>query len=386
LVAPTFSATASVEKLTTAENLLGGIDVAAIVGSRPDLFGPALKTEPTVWTPTELATAKNNAYRSLIVPPPAVAATSEYPNGNINTEDDSGIAASRAYNKSGLVIQIASNNKVTITKIENGTTTDVTADYSGITSTTSNFYDEREKKVIKVNTIDIEKLGDKLTEDYPTFNGMLYVNLQNSSSITPAAIKIINGSDLPILNTGPTSDTIKGFSISTNGGIYLQGSFNNGTTITNSDGTTRAIPAMLMGDSITIISANYKDSAVSRPLTARVAKLTDEEISAGGMTINAGLLTGNVASSGSIGKSSGGAQNLIRYLEDWTGININFDGSIGCLFQSTQYTASFPGPGTVYNPPLNRVFSFDENLQSYPPPGNPTTTEFSRGTFITWDI
>ena len=216
--------------------------------------------------------------------------------------------------------------------------------------------------------------------DYPTFNGMLYVNLQNSSSASPAAIKITNAATLPVLNTGPTSETIKGLSIATNGGIYVQGSFN--TTPVN--GTQRKIPAMLMGDAITVLSSNYNDASATRPLTARVARISDAERAAGGMTINAGLLTGNVAASGPNGTSSGGAQNLVRYQEDWTGENVNFNGSIGRLFQSTQFIQPFTGPGKIYNQPLNRVFVFDESLQSYPPPGNPTTTDFSRGTFLTW--
>ncbi len=383
LVAPTFSATGTTEKLPVAENLLGGIDSNAVVLSRPDLFGPPLKDNPNNWTPAELEQAKNNAYRSLIVPPPSAAGASEYPNANINTPDDPGISVSRAYNKSGLIIQVASNNSVSITKIGDGKAADVTSTYSGVVSATFNDWDEREGKLVKVNIIDMDVLGKKILADYPTFNGMLYVNLQNSSSTSPAAIKITNAGTLPILNTGPTTETIKGLSIATNGGIYVQGSFN-ATLITNPDGTTRAIPAMLMGDSITVLSSNYHQSNATRPLIARVARLTAAEIAAGGMTINAGLLTGNVASSGAIGKSSGGAQNLVRYQEDWTGKNVYFGGSIGRLFQSTQFTRPFTGPGVVYIQPLNRVFNFDSNMQTYPPPGNPTTSTFSRGTFLTW--
>jgi len=71
--APTFSSgdpDSQLETLDEPENLLGGIDVTAAAVGRPDLFGPAGRTDPTVWTAAELAQAENNVYRSLIVPPP----------------------------------------------------------------------------------------------------------------------------------------------------------------------------------------------------------------------------------------------------------------------------------------------------------------------------
>jgi hypothetical protein len=380
LVAPTFSPTGTTEKLQAPENLFNGVDATAVALARPDLFGPQLRDDSAVWTPAELEKAKNNVYRSLIAPPPSVASLSELPNGNSETPDDPGISAARAYNKSGLIIQVSSNNAVIISKVEGGVTTNVTSTYKDFVSKTANAWDEREGKLVKVNTINLGALGTKIMVDYPTFNGLLYVNLQNSTSASPAAIKITNAATLPVLNTGPTTETIKGLSIATNGGIYIQGSFNT----TAIPGTKRNIPAMLMGDAITVLSSKYNDANAHRPLTARVAKMSDAESAAGGMTINAGLLTGNVAASGPIGKSSGGAQNLVRYQEDWTDKNVNFNGSIGRLFQSTQFTQPFTGPGEIYNQPSNRVFTFDANMQSYPPPGNPTTTAFSRGTFLTW--
>ena len=381
LVAPTFGPSGALEQLTTPENLISGLDAAAVAVGRPDLFGPSGRTDPSVWSTAELSTAENNVYRSLIVPPPAVAATTEYPNGSVSTVDDTVINALRAYSKAGLIITVSPTNTVSISKVVSGVATDVTSSFAPVTAATTNSYDEREGKTIKVTAIDVGALKTKIESSYTDFNGALYVNLQNSSSAAPAAVKLTNATSLPVVNAGGTTDTIKGFSVSTNGGLYVQGSYNT-TAITNPDGTTRAIPAMLTADSITVLSSNYVDSAVSRPLTSRVASLSAAEIAAGGVAINSGLLTGNVASSAA--KSSGGAQNLIRYQENWGGKSINYLGSIGRLFQSTQYTAPFTGPGTVYLQPASRVFSFDTNMQRHSPPGTPTTTDFSRGSFFTW--
>jgi hypothetical protein len=381
IVKPTYTKDATIELLERPENLISGIDANAIANSRPDLFGPALNIDTITWTDAERAKAQNNVYRSIIVPPPAVSASSEYPNASVTTADDPGIATCRAYTKSGLIIRIASNNTVNVSQVIDGVTTDVTSQFKAAISDTSQFYDEREGKVVQVNAIDMGKLNTALQTYYPSFNGVLYVNLQNSSPTKPAAIKITNATNLlPATANAP----IVGLSVATNGGLYIQGSFNT-TPLPNSDANDpHYMPTMLMADTITVLSTNYTDSNKTRTLSARVASLSDAETSAGGMTINAGLLTGNTASTGAIGTSSGGAQNLVRYQENWANQNITFNGSLGCLFQSTQFTQPFSGPGKIYQPPANRDFVYDYNLQNNPPPGNPTFTAFSRGTIFTW--
>ena len=178
----------------------------------------------------------------------------------------------------------------------------------------------------------------------------------------------------------PTTGT--GFSVATNGGLYLQGNYNtsgltdsSGHAVNDSEGNQRAVPSMLLADALTVVSSGKVDSTTSLPLTSRVA--TDTVL-----TVNAGLLTGNRASNTS--GSSGGAQNLVRYVENWNGKTINYNGSVGRLFDSTTYVAPYAGAvGTVYMPPT-RNFTFDSNIPLHPPPGNPTTTAFGRGDFFTW--
>jgi hypothetical protein len=108
----------------------------------------------------------------------------------------------------------------------------------------------------------------------------------------------------------------------------------------------------------------------------------DPGFAANTMRVNAGIVTGNYATTAT--SSSGGAQNLVRFMEDWTGTNVNFKGSEGRLFTSTQYTGMFKNTnGVVYKQPT-RSFDFDSNIPVHPPPGNPTTTAFGRGDFFTW--
>ncbi len=396
------STSSQVETQTSPENLLGGIDAAAEAKTRPDLFAPAgAGLDPTAWTAAQEAAAENNVYRSLIVPPPSAASSAEYPNGSTATADDDVINVRRAYTRADLVVTVGSTGAVTVATVVNGVPTDVTAQFATVipnigTSASTALYDEREGKNVNVTTIDVGALNTVIstmrTAGTFNFQGLLYVNLKNSSQASPAAVKLINAGTVPSVPLNTTTQAGgTGFSVATNGGMYVQGSYNtsllkdtSGNPIIGADGVTdRQVPSMLMADAITVLSSNWVDHSATTPLSSRVASLSAGEVSNGNtMAVNAGLVTGNYASTGS--SSSGGAQNLVRFMEDWSAKNVNFLGSEGRLFASTQYTAQFTGAaGTVYNQPA-RTFNFDQNIPTHPPPGNPTTTAFGRGDFFTW--
>lgn len=413
LIAPTFGSdtdqvvakASQVEEMDAPENLIGGIDAAGAAANHPELFAPpdAASINPSDWTAEQKRKAENNVYRSVIVPPPAESTTNEYPNlastSLADTADDPVLSAQRAYNKAGLIITVPETGTATVTYInENGVKTDVTSSFPTAILGTTDLYDEREGKTVKTTTIDVAALKANI-ETFEAanpaankFNGLLYVNLKSSSSAAPAAARLKNGSSLPNADDG-------GFSVVTNGGIYVQGSYNTVSTLTNEDGEARNVPAMLIGDAITVLSTDFVDSATTRPVSDRAAHLSVAEdpdgptgdVHKGTVTINAGLLTGNTASSGTSSYSSGGVQNLIRYMEDWSNENINYLGSVGQLFESAHMTSPFrtmrnpSDPNSkIYMPPSGRTFTFDENMQKYKPPGNPMTTEFDRGTIFTW--
>jgi hypothetical protein len=399
------SSSSQVERMDEPENLLGGIDAAAEARNRPDLFGPQDATDPTVWTEAQLAEAENNVYRSLIVPPPASATAAEYPNADPMTTDDNVISVRRAYSRADLMITVDTDGSVSVTKVVDGVSTNVTSQFGDVITAPSNMYDEREGKQVAMTKLDVGALKAKLDTarakpvgdaQHFDFQGLLYINLKGSSKTTPAGIKLTNATSIPYNST-----TGAGFSVSTNGGLYVQGSYNTtplkdsgGSPIIGDDGQPRAVPAMLIGDALTLLSSNWVDPTTSLPLSSRVASLSSDETAAqtdssvqtphgvNTSIVNAGLLTGNVASN--LSGASGGAQNLVRYLEDWSGKNVNFNGSLGRLFNSTNLVGPYAGgAGVVYNPP-SRTFSFDTNIPTHPPPGNPTTTAFGRGDFFTW--
>ena len=52
-----------------------------------------------------------------------------------------------------------------------------------------------------------------------------------------------------------------------------------------------------------------------------------------------------------MGNYSGGVENYLRLLENWSGLNLYYNGSMVEMFHSQIGNAPWPGTGTVYNPP-----------------------------------
>ena len=351
------------ETLSEPENLLGGSDALELIGRRPDLFA---STGPNASDAASL----NNVYRSLIVPPPSE--TTEYPNYDASQGDDPSISVQRIYNRAGLIVTVNTDNTFSITKVDpvTHTTSDVKANYAGVVTGTTSMYDQREAKNVSVTSIDVGALATALGTQYRDFNGVLYVNVKGSTSTTPRAVRLTNAATVP---AGPSSTVSngKGFSVATNGGLYVKGDYNT-TTPAMSDGSTN--PALLMADAVTLLSNAWDDTKANQPIATRISSTST--------TLNAGILTGNTSATTTT--PSGGAQNLIRYLEDWTGKDVVINGSIGRLFDSQSFTSAYQQPGNVYLIPNSRNFVFDSALQNHPPAGSPTTTAFSRGTFFIW--
>jgi hypothetical protein len=132
-----------------------------------------------------------------------------------------------------------------------------------------------------------------------------------------------------------------------------------------------------MADAVTVLSTAWTDSAVSTAITSRVA-------ASGLTTIAAGILTGATSATGT--SASGGAQNLVRFLEDWytPSAAVRFYGSIGRLFDSTHMIRPFKTGTGVYVQPALRTFAFNNSLKTQTTPGAPQITGFSRGGFFTW--
>ena len=95
----------------------------------------------------------------------------------------------------------------------------------------------------------------------------------------------------------------------------------------------------------------------------------------GNMTVNVAIAAGHVNSGG--GNYSGGAENLIRYLEDWGGRQVTWRGSLVCLWESEQATGLFNNSYFV-RPQTDYKFDTDLEDPLNTPPGTPLARSYRR--------
>ncbi|MGH7276455.1 MAG: hypothetical protein ACREIY_05445, partial [Candidatus Rokuibacteriota bacterium] len=179
-------------------------------------------------------------------------------------------------------------------------------------------------------------------------NGVLYVAGTNLA--TNPAVRLVNGSQLPS----------QGLTLVSQNPVYVLGNYN----------TVGKVPASVMGDAITIqsnswLSGSY-DTKGSEVKANRPASTT---------TVNAAFALGPAVES-TMGNGNGQLENVIRFLEDWTGQTFNYSGSIVSLWHSTQATGQWTG--TYYTPPT-RNWSYDSLFSTTPPPGTPQGIFMSKG-------
>jgi hypothetical protein len=326
---------------------------------------------PTPFTSSlSLPVGTNNspdAVRSILEVPPS----GEDPNSLVGQQ--------RFYNKADLVITVTSTNTLVETGEWNhfqtltpdlGSGTNAT--YSFIT-TNASFYDAREQKNTVTTDLDVGVLTNWMANAGASINNTLklatghkvnsvYVNDTRAVAGKMTVVRVKDGRYL-------TSD---GLTVATSEPLYVQGNFNAPTTTIASTNTSTTAPASLLGDSITVLSGNWSDANSSKGLSQRLALDT---------TVNAAFLAGIVQTTNSVGTKhySGGVENFPRFLEDWTGKALTYNGSMVVMFPSKYATNWWIDPGTYYNPP-NRDWAFDLNFLNVNrlPPGTPQVRKIIR--------
>ncbi len=286
-----------------------------------------------------------------------------------------------------VVSQTTYTPTVTEQMVTNVTTTYVSVTnyyYSYITNQT--FYDYREGKTVQAVQVDVAGLNAWLGnnsatggQQYQQINTLgstskghdinsiyVYNSAANDNSTLPA-VRLINGQQLP-------SD---GLTVATPLPLYVKGDYNtttDGSHYSKSLGdTVHTRPAALLGDAITILSANWNDN-YSSSLGVGSRNPVDT-------TINAATLEGIVPSDGR--NYSGGVENFLRLLENWSGRTLTYNGSIVVMFPS-QYATTPWSYGSYYTAP-NRQWGFDTNFQDSDklPPMTPQLKATVRGDYVT---
>ncbi len=229
--------------------------------------------------------------------------------------------------------------------IGGGTWTNVTSPLTaaGFMSETT-FYDKREGQDVTVIDVKIDSLK---TTAYMPSNGIIYCADSRSGL---HGMRLTDAQDIGLPMTVASLNP-----------VYTVGNIN----IVNKK------PMSIIADAVTVLSGNWSDDPV------RTTSSTVSDRPAMNTQVNFSVSAGHIATATAGGAYSGGAENLIRLLEDWSGQILTFQGSLTSLWQS-QIAAS-PWSDSYYVPPT-RNFSFDPDLYDFSnmPPGTPTVRAFIR--------
>jgi hypothetical protein len=175
--------------------------------------------------------------------------------------------------------------------------------------------------------------------------------------------RVPNGQQLPA----------SGLTVPTDLPLYVKGNFNAPDITPGSTNTTATKPSSLVGDAITVLSANWSDAYGNNALSARTPANT---------TVNAAFLAGIVQPTNTIGTLhySGGVENFPRFLEKWSGYTFTYNGSMVVMYPSQFATNYWVQTGTYYNAP-SRKWAFDVNFLDYRrlPPATPQVRQLVRG-------
>lgn len=197
-------------------------------------------------------------------------------------------------------------------------------------------------------------------------------------------IRLINGSRL-------WGDWREGLTIASENGVYIYGNYNStgissvatpsaastylpqGTSGSPSAGQ---VPASVVADAVSILSNGWRDAASFSSPFATAGRVATET------TVRCALLMGdtktmnrtNTPNQGGEAGLNGGVHNFKRFLERWSGVRLNYCGSLINLFNSRNNNGSWKIGSTrrTYDPPT-RNWVFDESFLDPEriPPGTP---------------
>jgi hypothetical protein len=298
--------------------------------------------------------------------PEAVRAIIEMPATDEKGKKGGSLAEQRYYNKADMVILVTDLGPVATSGSLNDFKTQVPLfQLTNFVSTNALFYSFREGKTIKATEFNVAAfrswsmtnllLRTLLKRD---IDCVYIADLRSQTASTEPGVRVVNGQLLPPL----------GLTIATPQPLYVKGHFNAPDDIVGTSSTMLAKPASLVGDAITILSSNWNDANSAQPLSARPAA---------DVTINAAFLGGITETAN--GFYSGGVENFPRFMEDWSGKKVTYNGSMVVMFPSRIAVGPW-GQDAVYVPPM-RDWTFDRNFLDVDklPPATPQLLRVLRG-------
>jgi hypothetical protein len=270
-------------------------------------------------------------------------------------------ASQRYYNQADIKV-LMNGNAVTIMNKANTVCTASSkgndlAIYQAVNNALKNpekFQDNREAATMSAWAVDVSAI----TSSKAVWNNILYISDQSATAANHKAIRLKNGDVLPK----------DGLTLITDNPVYIQGDWNTGAnppSSANTPDSTKSMdsgyawrPSAIVADSITLLSNSWQDGNASKGLNQRTA---------GNTTINAALVAGNVPTGSKGTNYSGGGENFVRFLEDWTGKTFTYYGSMLQLYASADGVGTW-GKANVYASGQLKWY-FDDNFTLNSPPG-----------------
>jgi Tfp pilus assembly protein PilX len=194
---------------------------------------------------------------------------------------------------------------------------------------------------------------------------------ENPNFFFRRAVKIFDGANIAnYLNICP-SGVICGLTIATENPAYIHGDFNCISTCSGNNWSTAHAASSVAADSVTLLSNNWNDvnsfitpydqpppAAANNPARNATTSYYRTAIMAGkGISFPQPTAYTTNQDFG----TDGGVHNFLRYLENWGGQTLNYEGSIISMYYNRQGTGLYKCCNTVYSPPT-RGYNFDSEF------------------------
>lgn len=307
----------------------------------------------------------------------------ERPLSPTNASYDASTEAEKFSNKAAITIRVYSNGTLSVTDVNsnnlvssfsnavlkvsgtNATTKrplyarDSNGNYTftkaGILNvTTQAFFDAREQSYMAP----VDLYLDQLLLNIPTlYNSTTYSNNQGIIYVTRDDPGVKVGRPCVRLRNGTGILPFMGLTVGSDLPVYIDGSFNTSNGVK---------PFLVAADAVTMLSKSWQDAQSILSDTVRIPANT---------TYNLTVMTGNYETEW--GVYNGGLENVLRFLENWTGYTVTYRGSLVDMWCSELSTGLWCSTGTAlttnnvtfrYNAP-NRDWGYDTLYQSQNPPG-----------------
>ncbi|MFW6152621.1 MAG: hypothetical protein ACOC6C_06555 [Verrucomicrobiota bacterium] len=250
---------------------------------------------------------------------------------------------------SNAVLEIASTNSdsgvVEYRKNSDGSYRMVTSGSYDVSQT--NFYDQRERCYMAPVDLYIGNLLEDFPEIYDgTYlkeegKGIVYVTRDDPDGLSNGVVPCVR------LRNGGTVQPNEGLSVVSDLPVYVEGNYNTNTTK----------PALVAGDAVSFLSSGWQDAKSVLDLNDRRGADTK---------YNTVIMTGN--SETTWGNYNGGLENVLRFLESWSGKTAQYRGSIIDLWHSEIAKGEWIYGSPVYTAP-RRDWGYDSIYRSLSPPG-----------------